>query len=87
MSRSRDRSAFLFDHLVGAQKQRGRDKAADGRGSFEVEHKFKGRGLFNGTIGRRRAAQDLDKQPRHLSVHQSDTRTVTDKAAIFHDLR
>jgi len=43
-------------HRVGAQKQRGRDNAADGRGSFEVEHKFKGRGLFNGKIGRRRAA-------------------------------
>src|SRR5262245_36722394 len=81
------KSRPLFDHLVGAQKQRGRDHEADRRGSFEVEHKFKGRWLFNGKIGGRGATQHFDEQPCHLSVHQSETRTVSDEAAIFHDLR
>jgi hypothetical protein len=80
-------TASSFNYFVGAQKQRGRNVEADSRSSFEVEHKLEDGWLLNGKIGWRGATQDVDEQPSHLPVHQSEPRTETDEAAIFHDLR
>src|SRR5262249_59410095 len=85
--RSYTATASSFNYFICAQKQRGGNVEADSRSSFEVEHKLEDGRLLNGKLSWRGAMQDLDQQASHLPVHQSEPRTETDEAAIFHDLR
>jgi hypothetical protein len=54
------RNSALFDHLVGAAQQQGRDIDADRFCGFEVDHHLEFDRLLDWQIGRQGAMHDLD---------------------------
>ena len=48
----------LFDHLVGAGEDQGRDRQAERRRGLQVDHQLEGRRLLDRQIGGLRPLQD-----------------------------
>src|SRR5262245_41880719 len=66
--------ATLFNHLVCAQQERGRDREADFFRGFEIEDELEFRGLLDRQIGWLSATRDPVDIHGSLTVHPDDNR-------------
>src|SRR2546428_12162510 len=72
----------LFDHLVSAQYEAGRDLMADRLRGLEIDDQLEPRRLLDRQIRRLDAAQQLGELPAHdVSVQLNDQRPVADETA------
>ena len=66
----------LLDHLIGADKQRGRDRKAKSLRRLEIENQLKLRRLLHGEVPRFRAPQDLVNVTCHVAVEGQHRWTI-----------
>src|SRR5438093_10950620 len=78
----------LFDHLVSAQYEPGRDLMADRLRGLEIDDQLEPRRLLDRQIRRLDAAQQLGELPAHdVSVQLNDQRSISDEAALLRHFR
>ena len=59
---------LLFDDLVGAGEDQGRDRQADAVGGFQIDNEFEFRGLINRDVAWFGSAEHLAQLIRKLSA-------------------
>src|SRR6266404_663832 len=74
-------SSPLFNHLICAQQQRGRNFDTNGLRGSHVHHSEEFRRLLNGKIGRLRAAENLIHENCCTSPHIGEVDSITHKAS------
>src|SRR5260370_6493125 len=80
-------SPILFDHLVGAEEQRGRHGEAERGGGLEIDRQFDVGGLFDRNVRGRCAVQDFDEQAGMLAEYPSYRRTVAHESTVLGPVR
>src|SRR6516165_4108527 len=79
----RNEAAPLFDHFVGAGKERFRDSEPDRLGGLEIDYQFEMGWLLDWDIVGFGSAQHLDEQARPLTIDFLETRAISHEAALF----
>src|SRR5262245_29401452 len=75
---------ILFDHLVCAEHEPGRNLMTDRLRSLEIDDQLELSWLFDGQIGGFRPAQSLDELPsQQITKELDDARAVPDEASLL----
>src|SRR5262245_11718110 len=76
-----------FNHLIGAQYELGWNFMTDRLRGLEIENQLKTDRLFDGNVRRPGTAQNLHDNAGPLTIHLTETRTVSGNRACFRRLR
>src|SRR5262249_46173186 len=76
-----------FDHLVGAQHERGWNLEADRLRGLQVDRQLEPRRLLDRDVTDLLAAKDFGQLARQLPEHLGDARTIADQSTLLGELR